>query len=316
MQRGAGRRAAGEDEAPQRRQLGLEPIDQLLEPRDVVVAERAPSSRGRRACRAGSASWAPSANRSRWMRSTQLRRAPDRVARRAREAEPGVQLVDLAVRVDARVVLRDARAVEERRLAGVAGARVDFHGRELYEMPRSMTPATQRARTPLAALPRAAPIAGRFRQRLLTWYRRHGRDLPWRKTDDPYHILVSEIMLQQTQVDRVLPKYAEWLEKYPSLEALADGARARGDADRGIRSATTSGRKRLQTIAREAVAQLRRPAAGRRGDAAVVQGHRRLHRRRDPQLRVPASARPFSTPTSRACCSASSSARAIRRATR
>src|SRR6478752_6003610 len=48
----------------------------------------------------------------------------------------------------------------------------------------------------------------RFRQRLLTWYRRHGRDLPWRKTDDPYHILVSEIMLQQTQVDRVLAKYA------------------------------------------------------------------------------------------------------------
>src|SRR5438445_793392 len=77
------------------------------------------------------------------------------------------------------------------------------------------------------ALP-APPDRRRFRQRLLTWYRRHGRDLPWRKTDDPYHILVSEIMLQQTQVDRVLPKYAEWLEKYPSLHALAaapDGER-------------------------------------------------------------------------------------------
>src|SRR5262245_65862446 len=61
----------------------------------------------------------------------------------------------------------------------------------------------------------------RFRQRLLAWYGRHGRDLPWRKTDDPYHILVSEIMLQQTQVDRVLPKYEEWLVKYPSFEALA-----------------------------------------------------------------------------------------------
>ena len=59
----------------------------------------------------------------------------------------------------------------------------------------------------------------RFRQRLLAWYRRHGRDLPWRKTSDPYHILVSEIMLQQTQVDRVLPKYHEWLAKYPSLRA-------------------------------------------------------------------------------------------------
>src|SRR5205809_2998185 len=61
----------------------------------------------------------------------------------------------------------------------------------------------------------------RFRRRLLAWYRRHGRDLPWRKTSDPYHILVSEIMLQQTQVVRVLPKYAEWLAKYPSLDALA-----------------------------------------------------------------------------------------------
>src|ERR687893_431207 len=62
----------------------------------------------------------------------------------------------------------------------------------------------------------------RFRSRLLTWYRANGRDLPWRKTDDPYHILVSEVMLQQTQVDRVLPKYHEWLEKYPSLQALAE----------------------------------------------------------------------------------------------
>jgi A/G-specific adenine glycosylase len=65
------------------------------------------------------------------------------------------------------------------------------------------------------------PDRRRFRQRLLAWYKRHGRDLPWRKTDDPYHILVSEIMLQQTQVDRVLPKYQEWLVKYPSFEALA-----------------------------------------------------------------------------------------------
>jgi A/G-specific adenine glycosylase len=60
-----------------------------------------------------------------------------------------------------------------------------------------------------------------FRRRLLEWYRRNGRDLPWRNTRDPYHILVSEIMLQQTQVDRVLPKYLEWLAKYPSLDALA-----------------------------------------------------------------------------------------------
>jgi A/G-specific adenine glycosylase len=61
-----------------------------------------------------------------------------------------------------------------------------------------------------------------FRRRLLEWYDRNGRDLPWRKASDPYQILVSEIMLQQTQVDRVLPKYHEWLDRYPSLVALAE----------------------------------------------------------------------------------------------
>jgi len=61
----------------------------------------------------------------------------------------------------------------------------------------------------------------KFRERLLKWYARHGRDLPWRKTTEPYHILVSEIMLQQTQVERVLPKYREWLAQYPSMKALA-----------------------------------------------------------------------------------------------
>src|SRR5256714_3095093 len=81
-------------------------------------------------------------------------------------------------------------------------------------------PAKQTSKTTRLPLPVPADRR-RFRQRLLTWYRRHGRDLPWRKATDPYHILVSEIMLQQTQVDRVLPKYAEWLEKYPSLDALA-----------------------------------------------------------------------------------------------
>jgi A/G-specific adenine glycosylase len=98
----------------------------------------------------------------------------------------------------------------------------------------------------------ASPDRRRFRQRLLTWYRRHGRDLPWRKTDDPYHILVSEIMLQQTQVDRVLPKYAEWLEKYPSFHALA--AAPERDVTETWRPLGYNIRpKRLQSIAREAV---------------------------------------------------------------
>jgi A/G-specific adenine glycosylase len=60
-----------------------------------------------------------------------------------------------------------------------------------------------------------------FQAHLLAWYAEHKRDLPWRRTADPYKILVSEIMLQQTQVERVIPKYEEFLQKYPTLEALA-----------------------------------------------------------------------------------------------
>jgi A/G-specific adenine glycosylase len=60
-----------------------------------------------------------------------------------------------------------------------------------------------------------------FRRRLLRWFRRHGRDLPWRRTRDPYHVLVSEFMLQQTQVSRVEAYYHRFLERYPTVEALA-----------------------------------------------------------------------------------------------
>jgi A/G-specific adenine glycosylase len=56
---------------------------------------------------------------------------------------------------------------------------------------------------------------------LLAWYGEHRRDLPWRRTHDPYAILVSEVMLQQTQVSRVVPRYLEWLERWPTVEALA-----------------------------------------------------------------------------------------------
>jgi A/G-specific adenine glycosylase len=60
-----------------------------------------------------------------------------------------------------------------------------------------------------------------FRRRLLRWFRHYGRDLPWRRTRDPYHVLVSEFMLQQTQVARVEAYYRRFLERYPSLDALA-----------------------------------------------------------------------------------------------
>jgi A/G-specific adenine glycosylase len=84
-----------------------------------------------------------------------------------------------------------------------------------------VTAAAVRAAAGAFRIAAAAPARRAFRRRLLTWYRRHGRDLPWRRTRDPYRVLVSEVMLQQTQVSRVIPKYREWLRRYPSLDALA-----------------------------------------------------------------------------------------------
>src|SRR5690349_4841779 len=56
---------------------------------------------------------------------------------------------------------------------------------------------------------------------LLAWYAKHQRSLPWRDSRDPYHIWVSEIMLQQTQVETVRPYYARWLAAFPTVAALA-----------------------------------------------------------------------------------------------
>ncbi len=58
--------------------------------------------------------------------------------------------------------------------------------------------------------------------RLLSWFEKSGRELPWRLTRDPYAILVSEVMLQQTQVDRVVPRYGRWLARWPTTDALAE----------------------------------------------------------------------------------------------
>ncbi|MDP3920664.1 MAG: A/G-specific adenine glycosylase [Candidatus Omnitrophota bacterium] len=60
----------------------------------------------------------------------------------------------------------------------------------------------------------------KFQQDLLKWYGKNARDLPWRRTKDPYKIWVSEIMLQQTQVDTVIPYYLKWLERFPTLKSL------------------------------------------------------------------------------------------------
>jgi A/G-specific adenine glycosylase len=56
---------------------------------------------------------------------------------------------------------------------------------------------------------------------VLAWFEANRRDLPWRETRDPYAILVSEVMLQQTQVERVIPRYLRWLERWPTVESLA-----------------------------------------------------------------------------------------------
>lgn len=89
--------------------------------------------------------------------------------------------------------------------------------------PRKSTRRSASSRRPrISRVTLAAGAKRRFQRRLLDWYKEHGRDLPWRNTSDPYKILVSEVMLQQTQVDRVIPKYHEFLERYPSIEALAD----------------------------------------------------------------------------------------------
>ena len=84
-------------------------------------------------------------------------------------------------------------------------------------------PAAISVETRLAASP--VPPTGKdlaaFRRALLRWYDKHRRDLPWRKTRDPYGIWLSEIMLQQTRVAAVLDHYRIFLERFPSVEALA-----------------------------------------------------------------------------------------------
>ena len=74
---------------------------------------------------------------------------------------------------------------------------------------------------PRKSRPRLTQDALDFRRRLLRWFRAHGRDLPWRRTRDPYHVAVSEFMLQQTQVSRVEGFYLRFLERFPSVQHLA-----------------------------------------------------------------------------------------------
>jgi len=88
--------------------------------------------------------------------------------------------------------------------------------------PAAKRPATKRTRRAGVAAPKLDPTALKsFGTKLRAWYRRNARDLPWRKTRDPYAILVSELMLQQTQVSRVLDFWTRFLHRFPTLESLA-----------------------------------------------------------------------------------------------
>src|SRR5256886_6376603 len=77
--------------------------------------------------------------------------------------------------------------------------------------------------SPLSALRRGGQgVRTAFTRKLLAWWARAARDLPWRRTRDPYRVLVSEFMLQQTQVARVTEYYPRFLERFPDLATLAD----------------------------------------------------------------------------------------------
>ena len=99
----------------------------------------------------------------------------------------------------------------------------------LVSDPTATTSGTERIREVAAALPFAALTddrTRRFRHRLLEWGAGHHRDLPWRHTQDPWRILVSEVMLQQTQVDRVVPHYERFVAAFPTVSACADAGSA------------------------------------------------------------------------------------------
>ena len=89
--------------------------------------------------------------------------------------------------------------------------------------------------------------------RLLGWYADNRRDLPWRHTTDPYAVLVSEIMLQQTQVPRVVPRFSDWLQAWPDLESLAAAPLA-GVLQRWQGLGYNNRARRLQECAQAAVA--------------------------------------------------------------
>ena len=144
-----------------------------------------------------------------------------------------------------------------------------------------------------------------FRTRLLAWYGRHGRSLPWRTTDDPYHILVSEVMLQQTQVDRVLPSTTSGSTSTRRSRRLPTPRKTKSPV-RGGHLATTSARAACR---RSRASRSRGLAAScHRTKTPCSRSKASVNTPREPSGALPSeSARQSSIPTSHACCTACSS---------
>jgi A/G-specific adenine glycosylase len=125
----------------------------------------------------------------------------------------------------------------------------------------------ERARSSAPEIPRGRALA--FSRRLRAWYRAEARDLPWRRTGDPYRVLVSELMLQQTQVARVVPRYHEFLRAFPTLAAVARAAPTRvREAWHGLGYYARA--RNLHRLAREVTAGGRRVAATLPADPAAL----------------------------------------------
>ena len=297
VQPGAADAAPGQDEPPQRWSSASNPSIHCS--RRSTSASWMTAFSTRLAMRAeGSARRAPTAKA-----GVALSRAG--ISRRrtsgAGRAETGIELVHVAVSLDARVGLRHTRLVEERRLSRIARFRVDPHAWNYMgwmPAPPVPQPATRQL----------------FRRRLLSWYRVNGRSLPWRTTNHPSHILVSEVMLQQTQVDRVLPKYHEWLANIPRSKHWRRRTKTTS-ARRGGRSATTSApsgstrsRARASRDSVDSSHRIAKRSCRSRVSARTQPGRSAAL----PSVSAPRS----STPTSRGCCFAYSWPRATPRRTR
>ena len=120
---------------------------------------------------------------------------------------------------------------------------------------------------------------------LVEWFRREGRDYPWRRTTDPWHILVSELMLQQTTIPTVLGRYDRWMRQFPTPAHLAAV-----DEQTALRSWEGLGYYRrvrsLQAIAREIVNEFGGRFPDNAGRAETPAGHRPLHVGSAPLLRL------------------------------